>query len=105
MAPIKQLTRITSSKQIKPNLEFLRFTFFSRSIIIIIASHVIIMELEQGWCRLNRIESRVQSAWIQRLKLTYDKLLSSFASKFNLHHNYISLAIHYTYFWPWSLEE
>ena len=30
------------------------------------------------------VETRVESAWLQRLKLKYNKLLSGFAFKFNL---------------------
>jgi hypothetical protein len=37
-----------------------------------------------GRCKLKRVESRVESAWFERLKLRYDKLLSSFAFNFNL---------------------
>jgi hypothetical protein len=35
-----------------------------------------------GRCKLNGIETRVQSAWCQRLKLKCEKLLSSFALEF-----------------------
>ena len=37
-----------------------------------------------GRYRLNRVDSHVESAWFKRLKLRYDKLLSSFAFNFNL---------------------
>ena len=36
-----------------------------------------------GRGKLTGVETRVQSAWFQRLKLKYDKLLSSFAFEFN----------------------
>ena len=39
-------------------------------------------------CRLKLVETRVESAWCQHLKVKYeyDNLLSSFAFKFNLRH-------------------
>jgi len=37
-----------------------------------------------GWCKLTLVESRVDSACFQRLKLKYDTPLSSFAFNFNL---------------------
>jgi len=37
-----------------------------------------------GRCRLNPIEPRVESAWLQRLKLNCDEQVSSFAFNFNL---------------------
>ena len=37
-------------------------------------------------CKLKRLETRVETAWLQRLKLKYDELLSSFAFNSNLRH-------------------
>ena len=37
-----------------------------------------------GWCMLKRVESSVESAWFQRLKLTYNEPLSKFAFNLNL---------------------
>ena len=39
---------------------------------------------EVGRCRLKRVETRVESAWFQRLKLGYDEPLSNFAFILNL---------------------
>ena len=39
---------------------------------------------EAGRCRLTPVESHVESAWIQLLKVQYDKLPSTFAFNFNL---------------------
>ena len=39
-----------------------------------------------GRYKLKPVANRVESDWIQRLQLTHDKLLSSFAFKCNLHH-------------------
>jgi len=45
------------------------------------------------WFKLQRVESRVESAWFQLLKLTCDELFSSFASKFHLHRYNMSIFI------------
>ena len=37
---------------------------------------------EVGQCKLKVFQSCVESAWFQRLKLKYDKLLSNFAFNF-----------------------
>jgi len=37
-----------------------------------------------GWCKLKLVVTRVESAWLQRLKLQYDEPLSKFAFDFNL---------------------
>ena len=47
-------------------------------------SHLVSSEV--GRCRLNRVETCVESAWFQRLKLNYDEPLSSFAFNFNSRH-------------------
>jgi len=39
-----------------------------------------------GRCKLKPIETRVESAWLRRLRLKYNKLLSSFASRVYLQH-------------------
>jgi len=39
-----------------------------------------------GWCKSKPVETRVGSAWFQRLKVNYDKLLSNCAFYFNLRH-------------------
>ena len=36
------------------------------------------------WCKSKQVETGVDSAWLQLLKLKYDELLSSFAFKFKL---------------------
>ena len=40
--------------------------------------------LQAGWCTLKRIETCVESAWLHRLMLTHDKLLSNVAFKSNV---------------------
>jgi hypothetical protein len=40
--------------------------------------------LTVGQCRLKSVETHVECAWSHRLKVTYDKLLLSFAFKINL---------------------
>ena len=42
------------------------------------------MGTKVGRCILNRVESRVENAWFQRLKLKCDTLLSNIAFNFNL---------------------
>jgi hypothetical protein len=39
-----------------------------------------------GWCKLKLVETRIESAWYQRLKLNYDNLLSSSAFNLNVWH-------------------
>jgi len=39
-----------------------------------------------GRCKLQHIDTRVETAWFQRLKLSCDGLLPSFAFKVKLHH-------------------
>jgi hypothetical protein len=43
-----------------------------------------------GRCRLKRVDSRVETAWVPCLKLTYECQLSIFAVKLNLGH-YLSV--------------
>jgi len=45
---------------------------------------VVVNSNKVGWCRLNPVESRVESAWFQRLKLRYDESPSNFAFNLNL---------------------
>jgi len=35
------------------------------------------------WCRFTPVEARVESAWFQRLQLSYEEPLSTFAFNFN----------------------
>jgi len=44
----------------------------------------IVFSTAVGRCRLKRVETRVESAWFQRLKLGYDEPLSNFAFILNL---------------------
>ena len=37
-----------------------------------------------GRCRLGRVDTSVESTWLQRLKLEYDEPLSNFAFNFKL---------------------